>query len=85
MAASFDSVSAGGITVPLYLLQSDKSGHLTSPEARDDLLARVADGSLRDVYLFAPGWNLLDKFLDDVFLPTHGCKVLKRLCLDHAG
>ena len=57
MAASFDSVSAGGITVPLYLLQSDKSGHLTSPEARDDLLARVADGSLRDVYLFAHGWN----------------------------
>lgn len=57
MAAPFDSVSAAGFAVPLYLLQSDKSGNLTSPEARDDLLARIADGSLRDVYLFAHGWN----------------------------
>ena len=57
MAAPFDTVSAAGRAVPLYLLQSDKSGNLTSPEARDDLLARIADGSLRDVYLFAHGWN----------------------------
>ncbi len=65
MAASFDTVTAAGLAVPLYLLQSDKSGNLTSPKARDDLLARVADGSFRDVYLFAHGWNNdFDKSLD---------------------
>lgn len=54
---SFKTLSAGGHSVPLWLLQSDKRGTLSSPQARDELLARVADGTFRDVYVFAHGWN----------------------------
>lgn len=57
MATSFSTVTAGGHSVPLFLIQADKTGTLTSPEASHELLARVADGTLHDVYVFAHGWN----------------------------
>lgn len=57
MPAAFTHISAGGQSVPLFLLQADKRGTVTSPVARDELLASVADGTYRDVYVFAHGWN----------------------------
>jgi hypothetical protein len=57
MATSFTTVTTAGRSVPLFLIQADKTGTLTSPDARQALLAQIADGSFRDVYVFAHGWN----------------------------
>jgi hypothetical protein len=57
MGQEYTNIVAGTQSVPLYLVQFDKEGALSSSASRAELVDAVKNGLYRDVYVFAHGWN----------------------------
>jgi pimeloyl-ACP methyl ester carboxylesterase len=55
--SAFTKVSQSGFDVPLYLVVFDAQGGLRSPQQRDALVDAVRRGVVRDVHVYAHGWN----------------------------